>query len=109
MGYRSSRPEVFFKRGVLKSFTKYTGKHLSQSLFFNKVEACNLVKKETQAQVVSREFCEIFKNTFFTEHLQWLLLQLAKTVQACLKLADVLICCVLDGRSRGSKIKHGYW
>ena len=32
------------------------------------VLACNLIKKETQAQVFSCEFCEISKNTFFTEH-----------------------------------------
>ena len=30
---------------------------------------CNLIKKETLAQVFSSEFCEISKNTFFTEHL----------------------------------------
>ena len=35
--YRSSRPEVFCKKGILKNFTKFTGKHLCQSLFFNKV------------------------------------------------------------------------
>ena len=35
--YRSSRPEVFCKNGVLRNFTKVTGKHLCQSLFFNKV------------------------------------------------------------------------
>ena len=28
-----------------------------------------LLKKETLAQMFSCEFCEIFKNTFFTEHL----------------------------------------
>ena len=33
-----------------------------------------LIKKETLAQVFSCNFCEIFKNTFFTEHLWWLLL-----------------------------------
>ena len=33
-------------------------------------EAYNFIKKETLAQVFSCEFCEIFKNTFFTEHLQ---------------------------------------
>ena len=33
----SSRPEVFCKKGVLSNFTKFTGKHLCQSLFFNKV------------------------------------------------------------------------
>ena len=30
----------------------------------------NFIKKETPAQVFSCEFCEIFKNTFFTEDLQ---------------------------------------
>ena len=28
----------------------------------------DLIKKEALAQVFSCEFCEIFKNTFFTEH-----------------------------------------
>ena len=31
----SSRPEVFCKEGVLINFSKFTGKHLCQSLFFN--------------------------------------------------------------------------
>ena len=30
--------------------------------------ACNFIKKETLAQVFSCKFCEISKNTFFTEH-----------------------------------------
>ena len=34
---RSSRPEVFCKKGVLINFIKFTGKHLCQSLFLNKV------------------------------------------------------------------------
>ena len=34
--YRSSRPEVFCKKGVLKNFAKFTGKHLYQSFFFSK-------------------------------------------------------------------------
>ena len=43
---------------------------MPESLFFNKVAlACNFIKKETPAQVFSSEFCEISKNTFFTEHL----------------------------------------
>ena len=56
--------EVSMKKGVLKNFTKFTGKHLCQSLFFNKVE------KETLAQMFSCELCEISRNTFFTEHLR---------------------------------------
>ena len=35
--YRGSRPEVFYKKGVPKNFAEFTGKHLCQSLFFNKV------------------------------------------------------------------------
>ena len=30
---------------------------------------CNFIKKETLAQVFSCAFCEVTKNTFFTEHL----------------------------------------
>ena len=33
-------------------------------------QACNFIKKETLAQVFSCEFCGIFKNTFFTEHIR---------------------------------------
>ena len=32
--FRSSRPEVFRKKGVLRNFAKFTGKHLCQRLFF---------------------------------------------------------------------------
>ena len=42
--------------GVLRNFAKFTGKHLYQSLFFNKV-------------MFSFEYCGISKDTFFTEHL----------------------------------------
>ena len=35
--YRGSRPEVFYKKGVLKDFAKFIGKQLCQTLFFNKV------------------------------------------------------------------------
>ena len=67
---RSSRPEVFSKKGVLRIFAKFTGKHLCQSLFLN---------KETLAEVFSCDFCKIFSyrtplTPFLTEHLWWLLL-----------------------------------
>ena len=63
---RSSHLELFCKKCVLRNFAKFTGKHLCQSLFFNKIVglACNLIKKETLAQVFSCEFCEVSKNTF---------------------------------------------
>ena len=34
------------------------------------ISAFNLIKKDTSAQVFSSEFCKIFRNTFFTEHLR---------------------------------------
>ena len=62
---RSSRPDVFCKKGVVRNFAKLTGRHLCQGLSFNKVAALGLfIKKETLAQVFSCEFCEISKNTF---------------------------------------------
>ena len=63
---RSSRWEVFCKKGVIRNFTKFIGKHLCQSLFFNKVAglACNYIEKETLAQVFSCEIWEISKNKF---------------------------------------------
>ena len=36
---RSSRPEVFCKIDVFRNFATFSGKHLCQSLFFNKVAA----------------------------------------------------------------------
>ena len=35
--FRRSRPEVFCKKSVLRNFAKFTGKHLCQGLFFNRV------------------------------------------------------------------------
>ena len=57
---RSSHQICSIEIGVLKNFAKFTGKHLCQSLFFN--------KKETLAQVFSCKLCGISQNTFFTDH-----------------------------------------
>ena len=46
---------------------------MCQRLFFNEVvdlRPAALLKKKDLAQVFSCEFCEIFNNTFFTEHLR---------------------------------------
>ena len=44
---------------------------MRESLFIEscRPEASNFVKKEILAQVFSCKFCEIFKNTFFTEYI----------------------------------------
>ena len=58
--FRSSHRKSSVRKSVLRNFTKFTRKHLCQSLF---------IKKETLAQVLSCEFCEISENNFFIEHL----------------------------------------
>ena len=64
--FTSSLHKVFCKKDVLKNFAKFTGKHLLQSLFFNKVAGLRpaTLLKKTHAQAFSCEFCEVFKNTF---------------------------------------------
>ena len=61
---------MFCEKGVLINCTTFAGKHLCQSLFFNKVAgSCSFIKKEALAQVPFCKFCEISKNTYLTEHL----------------------------------------
>ena len=55
---RTSHQRCSVGKGVLRIFAKFIGK-----------QACNFIKKETQAQIFSCEFFEISKNTFFIEHL----------------------------------------
>ena len=59
---------MFFQVVVLKNFVIFTEKNL----FFNKVDSKDT--KEAPTQVFPCEYCEGFKNIFFTEHLRWLLL-----------------------------------
>ena len=82
---RSSRPNVFCKKGVLKNFTKFTGKHLCQSLFFNKVadlrrETCNFIKKIIWHRDFPVNFAKFLRIPFLTEHLQWLLLHVLDNI-----------------------------
>ena len=65
---RSSHPEVFCKKDVLKNIAKFTGKHLCQSLFFNKVTACpspsTLLKKRIWLRCFSVNFAKLLKKAF---------------------------------------------
>ena len=48
MNHRSSHRRCSVKKGVLRNFANFTGKHLCQSLFFNKAEGlrpASLLKK----------------------------------------------------------------
>ena len=71
--FRSSPLQMFFKIGALKSFPNFTGKHLCWSLF-KKLAGWKLATLLKKLQHWCFYFCKIFDNTFFTGHLQWLLL-----------------------------------
>ena len=51
---------LFYRKGVLKNFAKFTGKHLCQSLWF----LVGFIKRESPTKVLSCEFYEISKNIF---------------------------------------------
>ena len=77
--YRSSRPVVFCKKGALRNFTKYSGKHLCQSLFFNKVldlRPATLLKKRLWHRCFPANFVKFLRTPFYIEHFWWLLLNL---------------------------------
>ena len=63
---------VVCKKVFLEILQKLIGKHLCQFLFFNKVTSlrpATLLKKRSWHRCFPMSFCEISKNTFFTEHL----------------------------------------
>ena len=80
MGW-SSRPEVFCRKGVLRNFAKFTGKHLCQSFFFNKVSGlrpATLLKKRIWHRCFPANFAKFLKTPILTEHLRCLLLKWAE-------------------------------
>ena len=88
---RSSHRKCSIKKGALKNFVKFTGKRLCQIPF---------LKKETLAQLFSCERYEIFKNTFFVEHI-WVTAYVAHLSLPCVMLKNdqtyfqILVCGVV--------------
>ena len=71
-------PEVLCKKGVLRNFTKFTGKNLCLSLFFNKVtdlRPATLLKKRLWHRRFPMNFVKFLRAPFLTEHLRWHLLE----------------------------------
>ena len=59
---------MFCKKYVLKNFTKFSGKHLCQSL---------LLKKRLWHRCFPVNFVKFLRTPYSTKHLQWLLLEKA--------------------------------
>ena len=65
--------EVFCKKAVLSNFAKFTGKHLFQRLFCNKVAGlmpATLLKKRLWHRCLAVNFVKFLKTSFLTEHLR---------------------------------------
>ena len=60
----SGHLEVFYKKGVLENFLKFTGKHL-------RLRPATFWKRDWRRCFLVI-LCKIFKNTFSKEHLMWL-------------------------------------
>ena len=71
---RSSRPDLFCKKDVIKHFVNFTGKHLCQSLFFNNVSFLTLFKIRLWHRRFLLHFAKFLRTPFHTEQLWWLLL-----------------------------------
>ena len=71
--------KVFCKKGSLRNFANFTGKHMYQCLFFKKVAGLRpttLLKKRHWHRCFPLSFTKFLRTPFLTEHLRWLLLNL---------------------------------
>ena len=57
--FQKQPPEVFYGKDVLKKFCN----------IHRKIAGLQLSQKESIIRLVSSEYCEILKNTYFEEHL----------------------------------------
>ena len=65
--YRSSRPEMFCRKDAFRNLEKFTGKHLCQSLFFNKVAGLRpaaLLKKRLWHRCFPVNFSKFLRTLF---------------------------------------------
>ena len=80
--FRSSRPEVFYKKVVLRNLAKFIEKHLYQSLFFNKVADLRLFLQNTfggcfwhtdnNLKIFWLAICRLPSHRFANSRLMWM-------------------------------------
>ena len=85
--YQKQSSEVSCKKGVLRNFATFTGKHLCQSHFFSKVAGpglrpATLLKKRLRHSCFPVNFVKFLRAPLFTEYFLWLLLKCIFSLQA---------------------------
>ena len=103
LNYRSSHRRCSVRKVVLKNFTKFTGKHLYQTLFFNKVaglKPATLLKKRLWLKCFPVNFAKVFRTPFLQNNSGRLLLKLEvnalrRSYQEALKKHEMYHVCLL--------------
>ena len=64
--WRSSRPMVFCKKVIFKSFVKLAWKHLAEISYWQnyRLKACSFIKKKLQHSYFSKDFAKLFRTSF---------------------------------------------
>ena len=74
------------KKGVLRNFTKFSGKYLCQSLFFGKIAGlrpATLSKKRLWHRYFPVNIANFLRAPFVTDHFWWLLLTTVSISDVC--------------------------
>ena len=90
--HRNSRPKMFCKKGALRNFIKFTGKHLC-------LRPATLLKKKLWYICFPVKFVKFLRRPFLTEHLQWLILRAPNFV-------SVLWLCTIQNTSNSLAKAH---
>ena len=87
--FRGSHRRCSVKKCVLKYFAYFTGKHLCWSLFKEKWEACNFIKRRLKQRSFPVKLAKFLRTRTFIEHLRTNPSEFGKKVKACLALKDI--------------------
>ena len=91
---KSSHRRFSVKEDVLRNFTKFTEKHLCQSLFFNEVAGLRpvtLLKKRLLRKCFPLNFVKFVRTFFCIELLWWLLVKISRQKQHDVVLYPVML------------------
>ena len=88
--YRSSHPEVFLRKGVLKICSKVTGEHTCGSAISIKL-LCNFIEITFRYRCSPASLLHIFRTPFLKNTSGWLLLSLIK-YQFQIEIAERIAC-----------------
>ena len=89
--FRSSHPEVFLVKGVLKKCSKFTGEHPCQSVISIKLQS-NIIEITFRHGYFPVKLLHIFRKSFFSEHV-WV------AAYVCWKIFSVIpATCVMSKR-----------